>query len=330
MTATISVIIPTFNRAALICSAIDSVLNQSRPADEVIVVDDGSTDDTLRELRRYGSRIKTLAQPNRGCSAARNAGLRAAGGDFLVFLDSDDLLTEGSLQQRAEILEQSPEVDVVYGDMILIDADGRLLGRHRDCMPGPRPSGDIFAELSLRCFVLMPAMVRRTALCDYLFDESLGHAEDYDLWRRVAAHSQFKYFEEPIAYYRIHDCNTVTTQSARMQQRELEVQGRFLAMSAFQRLSPAAQARTFRSHAAKHVALEQFHPARFALAKAVAARPWSVSSQAMLAASVVAPQLLRRAVLTRRSRAVTRLDEVAARTEPTTSRRSQSLGTAAG
>ena len=164
-----------------------------------------------------------------------------------MFLDSDDLLIEDSIERRARILETAPEVDVVYGDMFIVDGAGQRLGVHRDYMPGPRPSGYILGDLALRCFVLMPAMVRRKALADLTFDEGLHQAEDYDLWRRLAARGQFCFVEEPIAVYRLHDANTITNQHRQMLESELEVQARFFLMTEFQQLTGRERARAYRA-----------------------------------------------------------------------------------
>ena len=184
--------------------------------------------------------------------------------------------------------------------MIIINAAGQHVGVHRDYMPGPRPEGFIFAELALRCFILMPAMVRRAALQNHSFDEQLSQAEDYDLWRRVAARSRFRFVDTPVACYRIHDANTITNQPQRMLECELEVQSRFFAMPAFQQLSRQEQARAYRSHGAKRAALGHVGVARHFFARAVRKSPSSATSHALLLSSVLAPRMLRRMILQRR------------------------------
>src|SRR5947199_6506358 len=111
---TVSVIIPTYNRAALVDQAIDSVLSQTRAPTQIIVVDDGSTDQTAQLLDTYGSAITVITQRNAGPAAARNTGLRAATGDLVALLDSDDKLTPNSIERRAQVLEQHADYDAVY------------------------------------------------------------------------------------------------------------------------------------------------------------------------------------------------------------------------
>src|SRR5882724_669932 len=106
----VSVIIPTYNRAAFVTVAVDSALNQTRVPDEIIVVDDGSTDETDRVLRQYGPPVRVVRQENRGRSAARNVGLSQATGDAVMFLDSDDLLMPRNIETCAQVLETHPAV----------------------------------------------------------------------------------------------------------------------------------------------------------------------------------------------------------------------------
>ena len=112
---TISVIIPCHNDGAYLAAALDSVFEQSTPPTEVIVVDDGSTDDSAEVARRYGDQVRLVSQHNQGISAARNAGLAAATGDLIAFLDADDLWTRDSLGQRLVLMSGEAAADCVFG-----------------------------------------------------------------------------------------------------------------------------------------------------------------------------------------------------------------------
>ncbi len=318
----VSVIIATYNHARFVAGAINSLLNQTRPPEEIIVVDDGSTDDTQAVLARYGTPVRVLRQTNQGRSVARNAGLSVARGDAIVFLDSDDELVPDSLERRVKILEASPTVDVVYGDMYIVDTDGRRLGVHREYMPGPRPSGFVLGELALRCFILMPAMIRRTAIGQHRFDEQLVRGEDYDLWRRLAAAGQFRYVEEPIGNYRIHDANTVTAEPDKMLESELEIQRRVFAMPQFAALSRAEQAKAYRYHGVKSAILDRSIAARHYLGQSVVAAPFSPTNYALSLLNLLSPAALRWLVLARRRRNRKTLRAVA--TEPSSNATSKS------
>jgi len=127
MSDRVSVIIPTYNRSRLVGAAIDSALAQTHPAVEVIVVDDGSTDDTAERLAAYGARIRVIRQPNAGVCAARNAGMALADGAFIAFLDSDDEWLPWKLAAQIAAFRQHPELQLAYTDAMVVDREGRLL-----------------------------------------------------------------------------------------------------------------------------------------------------------------------------------------------------------
>ena len=128
MTPRFSVVIPAYNAAATLARAIDSVRAQTWPAHEIIVVDDGSSDATAEVAARYGDAVHLVRQPNRGVSAARNAGAAAATGDWLAFLDADDWYTPQRLQWHAEWIAEDATLDCLTGDYEYRDAAGTLLG----------------------------------------------------------------------------------------------------------------------------------------------------------------------------------------------------------
>ena len=180
----VSVIIPTFNRGWVVREALDSVLEQDYRNFELIVVDDGSTDDTGSILSSYGQRLKVITQPNRGVSAARNRGIAAARGDLIALLDSDDYWLPKKLAVQVEFFRQHPAVEICQTEEIWIRNAVRVNPgkRHR------KPSGDIF-EPSLELCLVSPSavMMRPQVFHRYgLFDEELPACEDYDLWLRIS------------------------------------------------------------------------------------------------------------------------------------------------
>lgn len=209
----VSVIIPTYNRAGMVTEAIDSVIDQMMPDVQVVVVDDGSTDNTREVLNsRYGDRITYLHQPNSGRSAARNHGIAVSSGRYLLFLDSDDLLLPIALESEAAFLDTHPEVDVVYTDGYFCDEAGRQLARIAPTRL-PHDPGNLLKDLILNNVILAchSAMVRRTAL-DSLgspyFDETMSETEDQDFWVRLAARGKvFAYLDVPTCMYRLHSGN---------------------------------------------------------------------------------------------------------------------------
>ena len=183
----VSVVIPTFNRAGTILRAVDSVLSQTYPALELIVVDDGSEDETsalLGPLADSG-RIILLTQPNRGVSAARNTGLGRAKGRLVAFLDSDDEWLPGKIEAQVNFFVQNPTE-------VLVQTQERWIRKGRRVNPGRRhlkKAGDIFLESLELCLISPSAVMLRQSLLEEvgLFDENLPAAEDYDLWLRILA-----------------------------------------------------------------------------------------------------------------------------------------------
>jgi glycosyltransferase involved in cell wall biosynthesis len=192
-----SVIIPAHNEAELVGSAIQSVLRQSRPDWEAIVVDDGSTDgtaETVREYERRDPRISLVQQANAGLSAARNTGIEVARAPFLSFLDSDDLFMPDYLEAMGAALESTPDAGFGYTDAWALNADTHRIGRATamsEWTPDDHPAGDPVEMIRLLIpnnFIFVATTVPRAVLDEVgVFDEELFSAEDYDLWLRILA-----------------------------------------------------------------------------------------------------------------------------------------------
>lgn len=196
----VSIIIPAYNSAAHLSSAIDSALAQTYPNIEVVVVDDGSTDDTAQVLQRFAGMILCVSQSNAGLSAARNAGILASHGDYLVFLDADDRLLPRMVEQLLPALLDRPGCALAYGGYHQVDADGEKFGESSL----ERPSGRLFEMLaSDGLFVVGTAMLRRSALArSGLFDPMLPQIEDRDLWIRLAYYYDFAFVPAHVSEYR--------------------------------------------------------------------------------------------------------------------------------
>lgn len=182
----VSVIIPTYNRLPMLIEAIHSVLKQDFEDFELIVVDDGSTDGTPEEIRKFGGRVKLLQHPeNRGVSAARNKGILHAKGKYIAFLDSDDQWVKGKLKIQVTFLDENPQYPLCYTDEIWIRRGKRVnpMAKHA------KYSGWIFEKCLPLCIISpSSAMMRKTLLSRVgLFDEALPVCEDYDLWLRISA-----------------------------------------------------------------------------------------------------------------------------------------------
>jgi glycosyltransferase involved in cell wall biosynthesis len=181
----VSVIIPTHNRKAFVQEAVDSVLAQTYEDFELIVVDDGSTDGTGKVLKRYENRLLYLYQANQGVSAARNNGLALAQGEFIAFLDSDDLWLPKKLAIQVAFMDQHPQAQICYTDELWIRRGKRVnpKKRHAKC------SGEIYHHCLPLCIISPSSALMRRGLFAQVgtFDPGLPVCEDYDLWLRVAA-----------------------------------------------------------------------------------------------------------------------------------------------
>ena len=192
----VSVIIPTYNRGWILKEAIDSVLAQDYKDLELIVVDDGSTDNTFEILASYGNDIKVLFQENKGVSAARNRGITEASGQLIAFLDSDDLWLPRKLSTQIDFFNQMPDALICQTEEIWVRNGIRVNPKKRH----KKPSGMIFEPSLELCLVSPSAVMIRRSLFDRVgeFDITLPACEDYDLWLRISCRFPVHLIDTPL------------------------------------------------------------------------------------------------------------------------------------
>lgn len=194
----VSVIIPTYNRASTVLRALESVLRQKEASFEVLMVDDGSTDDTAGKIKKLAEtkpHLQYLFEPNSGPSSARNLGISHARGEFIAFLDSDDEWLPGKLAAQLEYFEENPDSPICQTEEIWIRN-----GRRVNPMKKHQKEGGWIFERSLVLSLVSPsAVMMRREFFDRigLFDESLPACEDYDLWLRASARFPVGLIEKP-------------------------------------------------------------------------------------------------------------------------------------
>jgi glycosyltransferase involved in cell wall biosynthesis len=226
----VSVCMPSFNHAPFLPPAIESVLAQTYPHVELVIVDDGSTDTSLEIARRYASRyperVKVFTHDgnaHRGISATANLAFQRSSGAYWCGLSSDDAFVRDKVERQVTFLEQHPEIGLVYGPARVIDAFGHRMGLTfaRDLS---RERDPLLSLLEGNCLHARIVMLRRECLEKAgLRDENLED-EDWELWIRIAAHYRVAFLPEPVAYYRIHTTNTSTGQGPEdHRERHLEV-----------------------------------------------------------------------------------------------------------
>jgi glycosyltransferase involved in cell wall biosynthesis len=196
----VSVIIPCFRQAHLLGEAIESVLAQSYPHFEIVVVDDGSPDDPIQVVKRYSS-VRYLRQSNRGVACARNSGIQTSTGEYLVFLDADDRLLPHHLRTNLKAFQEHPDAGLVCGDYRWFGADGTW--HVHDC----RPSPDHYATLLRRNFIGPPHVVMFTRKIIQKvggFRQDVSPSEDQELFLRIARTYPIYCHHDVIAEYRRH------------------------------------------------------------------------------------------------------------------------------
>ncbi len=199
MNTLISVIIPAFNAAWCVRRAVDSVLAQDYKPLEVLVVDDGSTDDTPEILAEYGESIRVVTKANGGLSSARNAGIKAASGDSVAFLDADDWWLPGKLSAQVRLMQSQPEIGFCSVATNVEDPDGIFL----NLWACPEWQGSFLAHLFHNNAAVTGSgsgVMARKELFEKagLFDEALKSLEDIDMWMRLAAVSEYACIPEPL------------------------------------------------------------------------------------------------------------------------------------
>lgn len=202
---TVSVITPTYNRASLIGESIQSVLAQTFPDFELLIVDDGSSDHTEAVVRGFKDpRIRYIYQDNKGISSARNTGIANAKGRYIAFVDSDDLWLPRLLESEVPVLDTQPDVGVVYAKARAMNRDGRLMPQVSGFIqkyPGETLKSALYGD-----FVCIIASLVRRECFDRLglFDESLDAREDWDMWVRIAKYYRFAHIDNVLAHFRMH------------------------------------------------------------------------------------------------------------------------------
>jgi len=200
----VSVIIPTHNYGDFVATAIESVFAQTYQRIELIVVDDGSTDDTRQVVERYGTRVTYVFQPQRGAAAARNTGIVRSTGSYLAFLDADDMWLPRKLERQVALLEAMPQVGLAYAWYALTDEVGTPLPQRFETWA---PDGDLLESLPLSLAPYTPTWLIRRACIDHVgpFDTSFAISEDWEFCLRLAlAGYQFACAREVLVHVRRH------------------------------------------------------------------------------------------------------------------------------
>jgi len=297
VTPRVSIVIPTYNRSAIVRRAIDSVMAQTFTDLEVIVVDDGSTDDTRAALAGYPERVRAVYQENAGPAAARNHGMRLARGEYIGFLDSDDVYLPTNVEAHVRRFAETPEAGLVYCGLEVLDKDGRHV---KEILPDPRDRGIVLDRLIRYNFITSSTVLMRRAAMEAAgtMSTSLWFAEDWYYWLRVALRFPIEFVDQVLVRYQrsaislSHGTPIGTAADRNM----LMLEQVFADPDLGPRLAPV-RAETYRRAYANYasMALEtlQLGLARRLSLRAIAARPFAWASYPLLVKSCLGTGVLR-------------------------------------
>lgn len=223
----VTVVIPAYNATTYLPETLDSVLAQTFPDFEVLIINDGSTDHIVSWASEIDDpRVKLISQENRGVSEARNTGIKSAQGEYIAFLDADDMWEETKLEKQVRCFESKPEVGLVYTWTRLVDETGQETGIKYDS----QVEGNVWQQILVACIVCSgsSAMVRRCCFDRAgLFDPGASPAEDFDMWTRIAQHYSFAVIKEFLLDYRQHSGNSSRNHLKMMQALRYTFEKRF-------------------------------------------------------------------------------------------------------
>lgn len=291
---TITAILPTYNRAHTLPRALASVFAQTRPPDEVIVVDDASTDDTAAVVAGFpGARLLRLDR-NGGASRARNAGVREATGSLLAFIDSDDVWVANKLETQLFYLQSNPQVDLLCTGITVNERSGKVASHGFD-FRAPA-AGWTFAELQTYPFSTPTWLIRREAfIANGMFDESLANCEDLDFLARMLARHRIEMLRESLVV-KYNQSDSINSDLKRTAESYAVLFERHRALWA---RTPAAMATTRLRLANMHVREGDMARVRAELLRALRLQPLRPRLWLLLLASIFGPRAYTRARLFR-------------------------------
>ena len=210
----VSVIIPAYNAAKFIRETVEHAIAQTYPNMEILVINDGSSDETASVVESFGDAVRLISTENRGVARARNTGIEAATGEFVAFLDSDDLWEPEKLTIQVDALDEGHRL--VYTDSISFGTES--LSNINISVNEKLPSGDIRAQLILRNFIPTSSVLldRQIALQIGGFNPEIPVCDDWDLWLRALSVTGAKYVDQPLVRYRVHENSLGSSVEKRM------------------------------------------------------------------------------------------------------------------
>lgn len=275
----VSIIIPTYNNAHYLPDAVDSAMAQTYTDYEIIIIDDGSTDDTKQVvvpyLEKVGSRLKYIYQKNKGLAAARNTAINHAAGEYIALLDADDKWCKDRLEETVQAIERDEKIGVVHANIMRFsDGEGNLGVPDRSM---EKLSGSILKEIFLRkTNIACPTVLFRKKCCDEVggFDENLARlgCEDRELWLRIAEKYEFFYIDKVLARYRINPAS-MSRNKEKMMKARLYVVDKVCAKKKYGNLKREALGRIYKDLGDEYLGERSFKDAKRAYGQALRYQP---------------------------------------------------------
>ena len=227
----ISVIIPVYNGERYIKEAIDSVLNQTYENYEIIVINDGSTDNTIKILKNYVNKIRWKNQENKGVVSAKNSGIKIAKGEYFAYLDADDVFLPDKLELQIKKLNENPKLGLVFCEYYYMDKNGKIIKLIK-------PTKKI--KLIQDNFIPTSGVICKKSCLEKIgiFEYDVGSDYDWDLWLRISEQFPISYVNKPLLKYRIHSSNISRTRVKNIVDYELEMKIKLLEKAYLRRNKP--------------------------------------------------------------------------------------------
>ncbi len=233
----VSAIITTYNRATWLEKSLQSCLEQTYLNLEIIVIDDGSNNNSAQQICNRFPRVKYIRQANQGLGGARNTGINQSSGEFIQFLDDDDWLEPSSIANKMEIFSEHKNCGAVYSDLFLAQENGEQSGRYYAKYKRPLPEGQIFDSLMRRNFIPVHALLwKKSVLLKASCFPIRSGAEDWECLVRASEFTEFRFLDQPLGTYRLHSKN-MTFNYQRQLSGDAEVQKLIISSQSFFKIS---------------------------------------------------------------------------------------------
>jgi glycosyltransferase involved in cell wall biosynthesis len=286
----VSIIIPAYNAAPFLPQALESILAQTFRDFEIILIDDGAIDETDLVISKYHSWLNVIRQSNQGPGAARNAGLRVATGEYLVFLDADDCLMPHKIEIQVAFLDQHPHIDIVYSDGFLIiqNPDGKeqhiLFSKSRYLNKNLASPEKSLRLLALKNAFPLHAAMLRSSVARQLngFDDTrtLSPLADWDFWYRAAQNYNFFYQDEVLVLYRVID-TSISRNIDNLQRATHYLEDKIEASDAFVQFPPYFKSTFYLYSGLRDLKFNDPHRALSRFSASLQSNPWNIPSQVL-------------------------------------------------